>query len=484
MWNDKVLARIGQVSLQLAQAGIFLLLAACSGPAEESNRQAADYVFSNGLVYTVTDQQPHAESIAVRDGLIVFIGKSADVAAFTGEKTEVLDMQGGMLLPGFVSAHEHLIVSDSTPAPAASGSWEPEKIIPASLHKNFAAASASGITTFLNPGLLTPNFSTAEGMFEDYQVTMNLLSELEQQGKLTLRTLVQPVYKNPDADVESFVSRADEFAKSYNTDKLRSFGIKIHSEGIWNSRSSLQLEPYADRPGYAGAAGVDAALMLDIVLAANALGLDVVAHVDGSATVRAMVDAIEASRAAGNLGERNALHHLLWTDPQDLLRIMAGRMTVNITPIFSTDWMGQDGLAYELLGEHRVQQQLATYPAIFRNGNRVSLSSDTPASPLALIGPLFNMEAAMTMQDPANPESKVFPPGREGINLGQAIKAVTAFPAWQLRMEDRIGTLEVGKYADIVVLQRNLFELAAHDIADVKVLATMMGGQFTHRDGI
>jgi predicted amidohydrolase YtcJ len=233
-----------------------------------------------------------------------------------------------------------------------------------------------------------------------------------------------------------------------------------------------------------GVARLKPALLKELVLAANAKGLDVVTHVEGSATVRAAVDAIEASIQAGNIQSRNALHHLSWVHPVDRLRSMGLHLTVNVTPIFSTDWAGQDELAKRLLGEGRTRQQMSTYPLLFNNGNRVSLSADVPGSPLEMIGPLFNMQVAMTMRDPTNPESRTFPPNRTGISLHHAIKGVTLFPAWQLRMEDKLGTIEVGKYADLVVLDKNLFDVAPEDIGTVKVLGTLMDGKFTHRDGL
>ena len=87
----------------------------------------------------------------------------------------------------------------------------------------------------------------------------------------------------------------------------------------------------------------------------------------------------------------------------------------------------------------------------------------------------------MTLQDPTNPDSRPFPEGRKGITLEQAIKGVTIFSAWQMRMEDKIGSIEVGKYADLVILEKNLFDVKPRDIADVKVKATMMDGKFTYR---
>jgi hypothetical protein len=70
------------------------------------------------------------------------------------------------------------------------------------------------------------------------------------------------------------------------------------------------------------------------------------------------------------------------------------------------------------------------------------------------------------------------------LTLKQAVEAVSINAAWQMRMEDEIGSLEVGKYADIVLLDQNLFDMAPRHIADVKALVTMIGGSFAHREGI
>lgn len=375
-----------------------------------------------------------------------------------------------------------------------SGAWQPETMIVSSQKKNFQAAVESGITTFLNPGVVTPTMANMGTMYKDYEYVLNYLTELEKAGNLQLRTFVQPLFKDPNTDVKKFTKTASEFSKKYDSDKLRSFGIKIHPEGNWSSRTSIMLEPYLPKsdtpleeierpsPTAYGAAAIKSELIKEIVLSANALKLDVVTHVDGSATVRGMIDALVASSEAGNKDARNALHHLFWTTPEDLKRVLEMDLTVNITPNFSTDWTGQDLLAYELLGEERTNEQLAVYPAAFRNGNKVSLSADIPSSPLRLIGPLFSMESAMTIKDPTNPDSKVFPTPRKGISLEMAIQGVTIYPAWQLRMEDKIGSIEVGKYADFVILENNLFDVDARDIAEVKVKATIMDGNYTYQN--
>lgn len=101
-----------------------------------------------------------------------------------------------------------------------------------------------------------------------------------------------------------------------------------------------------------------------------------------------------------------------------------------------------------------------------------------------MIAPLFNVEIAMTLQDPTNPDSKSFPPGLKTASLEEALKAVTIYPAQQQGMQEKIGTIEVGKYADLVVLDKDITDVAPRDLSDIKVLGTVMNGRFMHRDGL
>ena len=101
-----------------ALAGV-LLFSGCSQSADDGSSasgaasvQAADYVITNGKVYTVNDAQPWAEAVAVFDKKIVYVGDAAGAAAYQDENTEVIDVGGTMVLPGFISGHDHLIAAD------------------------------------------------------------------------------------------------------------------------------------------------------------------------------------------------------------------------------------------------------------------------------------------------------------------------------------------------------------------------------------
>ncbi|WP_291786008.1 amidohydrolase family protein, partial [Cecembia sp.] len=84
---------------------LILLLFACNaGP-----RNAADLVFTNGIVYTVDESAPKAEAVAVKNGLILAVGTTEEIQAFVGKETEIIDLQGKTMTPGFIESHAHLM---------------------------------------------------------------------------------------------------------------------------------------------------------------------------------------------------------------------------------------------------------------------------------------------------------------------------------------------------------------------------------------
>jgi len=363
----------------------------------------------------------------------------------------------------------------------AVGAWDPDKMIRESTNKLMGIAASNGTTTFLNPGIVTPNLKdTDNGMQKDFQVALAMLRDMEQKGELKLRTFPAPIFKAKDGDPQRFVNFGVKMREKYNTDMLRVQFLKVHPEGNWNAEVAPFLEPYES--GKKGVFGVEPKTTAAIVLAASKAGLDVVSHSDSDGTARAMIDAILAARNAG-YPSRSALHHATWIKPEDVKRIIGNRIPVNTTPNFSNDFSDTDKDAYRALGKKRTETEFGRYPNIARAGVSVSLSADVPSTPPDMQAPLFVIQGAVTLMNPADPKSKPFPPGIKPMSLEQAIRAMTIEAAWQLRMEHKIGSLEVGKYADLVVLDKDPFEVDLKKISEINVLKTMMNGKFTYEAG-
>ena len=574
---------------------LFALLAVASGGVFA---QTADMVFTNAAVLTMDDANPTAEAVAVTGNEITYVGDAAGAQALVGEGTEVFDLGGATLLPGFVSGHDHIVASgwtsrgvslfgiesleeavatikayaeanpeedlilgygfnqvayggwptkedldaavpdrpafildftihdvwmnskafeagkvdphepDQVPgvmfwqrdaegkqtgigiefqwaaAFRNAGAWDPVGEIPDIQKTLYDQAVKTGITAVHVPLMAMPTVTDLALVKEDEKLALAHLHELEKAGELSIRTFVATGFKDPTATADEIVAHTLDMREQYDSDMLRIWGIKIHPEGNWSSKTAWMLENYADGSGTRGAAAIEGPMITSVYLLANRNGLPVGTHVDGSQTVRNTVDAIMTARGAGYDVPNNLLHHYFWVSDKDHETVIENEIMVNTTPLFSVDWEAQDVNALDLIGRARVEATFARYSSLMALGHNVSISSDVPSTPINLIGPLLNVEIAMTLQDPLNDESKPFPLSRKPATLEEALKAITIHPAAQQAMADKIGSIEVGKLADLVVLDQDIRTVTPREISDVKVLGTLMDGRFTHRDGI
>ncbi len=558
--------------------------------------ETADMVFTNGVVYTVNEAQPQAEAVAIKGNKIMSVGTNSEIEALVGDKTEVVDLEGKMMLPGFVSGHDHLvgagwllagvkltdarnqeellklikdyadsnpdleyilgngwnfeqmegrptaamldaivpdrpvILTDYTcheawlntaalklgnvtketpdilpgtmywerdadgnptglglefqwlPTYIASGAWQPETGFPQSIETMMGVAVKNGTTTVQVTGVVSPQFTNWEGQKKDFEIAMRILEEMRMEGTLPMRVFPMPIYKDVTAPVEEFVDFAAGMRDKYNDDQFRIQSIKIHPEGNWTAHAAPMLEPYLDT-GEKGDFGVQPERTKELTLAANQKGLVTVVHTDGDASARAAIDAFVAAREAGYTDIRNAIHHLIWVHPDDYKRIVDMDIPINSTPGFGNEFGGQAEQAIAWLGEDRVSQEFCKYPDLARDGVKLSISADVLSMPLTSQAPLFQVEGAVTLKEPSYKDSKAFPEGRVGMTVEQAIRAATIDAAYHLSMEDKLGSIEPGKYADFVVLDKNPFEVDPLEIEEIDVVMTMMDGKVRYRAG-
>ena len=96
------------------------------------------------------------------------------------------------------------------------------------------------------------------------------------------------------------------------------------------------------------------------------------------------------------------------------------------------------------------------------------------------MSPLLNIEIGHTRQIAGEPDTPIQPRASERLSLESLVRGYTMGPAQMLHMEDQIGSIEIGKKADLVVLDRNIFEIDTYSIHDTKVLLTVMDGEIVH----
>jgi predicted amidohydrolase YtcJ len=194
-----------------------------------------------------------------------------------------------------------------------------------------------------------------------------------------------------------------------------------------------------------------------------------------------VLTAFEAAIAANpKRDRRHSMAHLVLVDDADIPRF--ARLGVNAQ--FSANWMSADPDSVDILLERygpERQRKIYRPRSILETGGTISFGTDWPAAGyFATFKPLDAIQVAVTRQLIGKPDAPVLEPASERLDLAQAVHANTMGAAHQLRMEHQVGSIEAGKHADLIVLEKNIFAVDKHDIAKVRIDMTMMNGRFTH----
>jgi predicted amidohydrolase YtcJ len=332
-------------------------------------------------------------------------------------------------------------------------------------------AAASGITGVFDAGMPSAD--------DDPVGLASVYAEVEAKGRLPFRVVTSHLIKGSPIDMA--VAQTQRLAQLLDTELVRGGVLKILGDGTPDGHTACMLTPYADRPDWVGESPFSPDEWRRLVVDADAAGIDVHIHACGDATVRFALDAIEAAiRTNPPRDRRHAIAHLVLIADSDLPRFRE----LGVIAQFSANWFSADPSSVGLLTDRfgpdrqRVQYQART---LLSDGATISFGTDWPAAGyVSTYKPLDAIEVSVTRQLVGMPEAPILEPVAERLDLEQALYANTLGAARQLRLEHLVGSLEVGKRADLVVLRDNLFEVPHHQIAATPIDITMMNGQFTH----
>lgn len=337
--------------------------------------------------------------------------------------------------------------------------------------------AAAGITALWDAGMATiPTERGLEG-----------LQQLEKKNKLPVRIVASYFWNNPA--VTDPVGELLALRKKFNSELVQAKTLKIMFDGGEAQHTAVMLQPYADDPSAHPDFQIDAKLVKAAVLKAQAKGVDTHSHNYGDATVRTYLDAVEQARKAyPNSPSRHTSSHNLFVSDQDVPRFAKLNVTMQSSAQWATPDPGMKRTA-GIVGEDVAFREQFRHNSVLKAGGRLALGTDWPAAGYAVsYRPLDAIQVAVTRailpQYGKDYFTPVLPPENERITLDQALKASTLDAAYVLGLEDKIGSLKVGKLADIVILDKDLHKIAPKDISTTKVKFTMMNGKITHRDGI
>jgi predicted amidohydrolase YtcJ len=297
------------------------------------------------------------------------------------------------------------------------------------------------------------------------------IAELERRDGLTMRISASPMTQRPVMTGRA-MARLEKYGRLHSSRLFKVDTFKIHADGTIGGHTAGLLEPYADKPDSTGLTSFPAEYQRQITLAAASKGYDIHTHAIGDRTVRQTLDAYQAVREAGYSEVRLATGHTSLVHPDDIPRFKQLDVIVNT---FATASAVPDLTVLARLGVGRTHSKLQPMRSFVDSGVRLVLSADYPTAPL---NPFLQMSIAMTRSNPG--EDAALPPATERLTLEQVLRAYTIDAAYMLRWEEITGSLEAGKRADLIVLDRNPFEITPDELAEARVLITMMNGQVVH----
>jgi predicted amidohydrolase YtcJ len=300
---------------------------------------------------------------------------------------------------------------------------------------------------------------------------------LHERGELTVRAYHYMSVREgtPRERLEEFAALTRRHTDPWN----RTRGIKLFIDGVVESKTALLLEPYADGSDDTGVPDMDPEAYRAIVVAADALGMDVATHAIGDRGVRLALDAYEEARRA-NAGQRDRRHrveHIEVSHPSDVPRFARLGVTASMQPLHAaptgdprfTPWT-------RLVGPAREPNAFA-WRRLVETGAAVAFGSDWPiVTPDIRAG----LHAAVTRANKAGE-----PPGgwqsQQNLTLAQALDAYTRGAAHAEAQDGVKGMLRAGMLADVTVFAQDLFAALAAEIPCVDIALTVVDGRIAYR---
>ena len=585
--NDKILKVLFRIHItyifllrnMLSMKNIIISLSAAimiqAGSCDSTGK--ADLVILNGKVFTVNDENPIAEAIAVKGEKIIYTGSSKEAEKMVKKgTTKVIDANGRLVLPGFNDAHVHFgpldpdyielrytsdpaVFTEKVSAQVAKskpgqlirgGHWEHEmftdrkwpskelidKVSPDnpviltradghSVLVNSYILKASGITrntvapfggeiqkdpvTGEPTGIIKENAmdliktgevaaeltekEQEEKIWQGYLLALKEARELgvtsiqipgwgdfdayrklETEGNLTSRIDIgEPL----TADIEKlnkYLEISKEFPRENNW--IRFGYLKAFIDGTIGSGTALMFEPFTDNKETSGLAMMPYEEFENMVITADKLGFQLGVHSIGDKGNNWTLNAFEkAQKVNGSRDSRHRDEHAQTLSPDDIPRFAKLGVIASMQP---THCISDKKFVIKRIGEERAKGAYA-WKSLADAGALIAFGTDYQVEPL---NPMEGLYASVTRKDRLGEDGEGWYPEQK-ISMAEAIKYYTVGAAYAQFMEDRKGMIKKGYLADIVITDRDLFNIPENEIMKTKIDYTIVGGKIVYSSG-
>jgi predicted amidohydrolase YtcJ len=543
---------------------------------QQPARPPADLVLLNGKIVTLEDSRPEAQAVAVVGDKIADLGSTEDIKRHVGPKTQVIDLKGQLVIPGFIEGHGHFggvgeaklnlelqnakswdeIVAmveqaakkvkpgewilgrgwhqekwSSPPQPNVEGfpthaslsrvsPANPVLLTHASGHASFANAKAmevSGVTAktpnppggdFLKDANGEPTGlfrETASGLIRRDRVSaeeriarsrkglelasqevlskgvtsfqdagssvsdVDLMKALIDEGKINVRLWVMLRMNNQALAANLAKYRTIDYANGFLTVR----GIKKSIDGALGSRGAWLLEPYSDKPGDTGRNTTTVEEIREAAKLAIQHGYQLCVHAIGDRANRETLNIFEEAYKANpdKKDLRWRVEHAQHLHPSDIPRFGQLGVIASMQGIHCTS---DAPYVPARLGDKRAEEGAYVWQKLMKSGAVVSNGTDAPVED---VSPIASFYATVTRK---LKDGRVFYPDQR-MSRVEALKSYTTNAAYAAFEEGSKGTLKPGKYADLVVLSKDIMTVPDDQIPTAEILYTIVGGKVRYK---
>ncbi|MDH3548964.1 MAG: amidohydrolase [Gammaproteobacteria bacterium] len=566
----------------MRRATLLLAAIAATSCSPQPESPTGSIALVNARVYTMNADAPEADAVVVRNDSILYVGDAAGAEPFIGESTDVRDLGGQLVLPGFIDTHSHLVVGGGYATALSLETWgtvddwvqaiadyaaanedapllfgygflattfgpvgptrqlidaivpdKPVLIMDEGFHAawaNTAALEALNITQdtpdpvpgysyykrdengdatgYLLEGTAGMAMSALNVITEDvivegtgiivdimnaYGVTSafdagiidgadvagikRILDRLEKGGDLTIR-LVGSSRPKLQEHYLSAVKTAATWREELKGDRYHYNTLKIPDDGTVEGRTAAMFEDYQGESGNSGETVFTEEQMTHMITEAAAIDMDVHVHALGERAIHESLNAIEAAQSAHpESATRYTICHIQVITDQDVPRFGQLGVIAQSTPL----WASYDTYGKQFVSADQFSR-FWRFKSLEDTGAKLTFGSDFPASGAGTLGlsPIIQIEMGHTRQEFGQPDAKVQPLESERLSVESLVRGFTIDAAYQLHMEDQIGSIETGKKADLVVLDQDIFAVDPYAIHKTNVVITVMDGDVVY----
>lgn len=408
----------------------------------------AEIVFQNGMVLTMDPAGSQAQAVAIQGGKILAVGNNEEIAAYIGDQTQVIDLQGQTLMPGFVDSHDHIFfnIFKETDDPEEAENW----------------LLSQGITTIAE-------MSVEPDLFD-------WILNAYQSGKLRVRSALYLEYVNSCGDVIGPWYQ-DHPSAHLMDDFLRVPGIKIYADGGACNQPAVSFEYQG---GGSGNLYFEAADLSQVIVEAQEQGYQVAIHALGDRGAELALDAIEAALN----GQPNVYRHRI--EHNTLLRddLLPRYGEIGVVPLifgkFPTCFFNGDTSQFKYLTPLEYRHWEWRYGDLIRTNPDLIYAWHSDYPVFTSINPIEHLYGFVTRKE-IGPNGEVCEPADwaadDVISVDQALRIMTINSAYATFYEDITGSIQAGKYADMIILSENPLQIAPDDLINLSVRMTMVGGK-------